>query len=363
MSALLIVLFVALILVVIIQISKASEYVSILKGKEKSQAQANKVNATLLILFLIFGLIAVYICHEALKGKLLPEPASSVQGQAIDRMIWVTLAITGFVFIVTQVALFYFAWRYRARPGHKATFFPQHSPKHDRLEIVWTSVTLLVLLVLIVWGLKEWFKITGPAPKDAMVMEVTGKQFTWFFRYPGKDGELGRKDYKLIDAAKSNPLGQDWTDKANDDDIVAGEMHLVVNKPVKLIINSQDVVHDVGMPYFRLKMDAVPGLPTTLWFTPTFTTAQMIKKTGDPDFVYELACDQLCGNGHYSMRAVIIVQTQQEFDKWEASQKPQYQIAMESNAPAPADSMGTKAPADSSSITVAGAAPKGVAAR
>src|SRR5699024_1458968 len=97
--------------------------------------------------------------------------------------------------------------------------------------------------------------------------------------------------------------------------------------PVKLIINSQDVIHDVGLPYFRLKMDAVPGMATTLWFTPTITTKKMKEITDDPDFVYELACDQLCGNGHYSMRATIIVQTQEEFDKWEASRKSQYDIA------------------------------------
>jgi cytochrome c oxidase subunit 2 len=359
MSGLLIVLTVVLILVVVIQISKASEYVSILKGKEKSQAQANKVNATLLILFLIFGLIGVYLCNEALKGKLLPE-AASVQGEVIDKMIWVTLIITGIVFFLTQILLFYFAYHYRARPGHKATFFPQHSPKNDRLEIIWTSVTLLVLMVLIVWGLKEWFKITGPAPKDSMVMEVVGKQFNWMFRYPGKDGELGKVNYKLIDPAKSNPLGQDWSDKANDDDVVSnGVMHLVVDKPVRLIINSQDVIHDVGMPYFRLKMDAVPGMPTTLWFTPTITTKQMIKKTGDPNFVYELACDQLCGNGHYSMRATIIVETQQEFDKWVAGQKSQYQLAMASEAPAASDSTGAKGAMPAAADSTA----KGVAVR
>lgn len=339
MSGLLIVITVVLILIVVIQISKVSEYVAVLRGKDKAQEHSNKLNAGLMLAFLVIGMIGVYLCHEHLKGYLLPK-AASVQGEAIDTLIYWTLIITGIVFVVTQVMLFGFAYVFRARPGHKATGFPKHSPGHDRLEITWTSLTLLVLMVLIIFGLKEWYKITGPAPKDAMVMEVTGKQFNWMFRYPGKDEELGRKDYKLIDPGASNPLGQDWSDPANKDDIVSnGVMHLVVNKPVKLIINSQDVIHDVGLPYFRLKMDALPGQPTTLWFTPTITTEKMKEITGDPDFVYELACDQLCGNGHYSMRATIIVETEAEFAKWEDSQKSQYQLAMASETPAKSDGL------------------------
>lgn len=348
MSGLLIVITVALILVVIIQISKASEYVALLKGREKAQEQSNKVNAALMILFLIFGLIGIYICHELFNDKLLPVSASK-QGVVIDKMIWWTGLITAVVFFLTQILLFYFAFRYQAKAGRKAKYFPVSY----KLEVTWTSITIGVLIVLIVIGLKEWYKITGPAPKDAMVVEVTGKQFNWIMRYPGKDHTLGAKDFQLINPAKSNPLGQDWTDKANDDDVVnqSGELHLVVNRPVKLIINSQDVIHDVGLPYFRLKMDAVPGQPTTLWFTPTITTEQMKKKTGDPNFVYELACDQLCGNGHYSMRGTVIVQTQAEFEAWEAAQTPQYKTATAEDTAPPAE--GSPAAGKDSTKTVA----------
>lgn len=339
MSGLLIALTVVLILVVVVQISKVSEYVTILRGKDKAQQHTNKLNSKLMIAFLVLGLIGVYLCHEYLKGYLLPK-AASVQGEAIDHLIWLSLIITGIVFVITQVMLFVFAYIYRSRPGHKAVAPPKHAPKNDKLEITWTALTLLVLMVLIIIGLKEWLKITGPAPENAMVMDVTGKQFNWIFRYPGTDGELGTKNYLLIDPAASNPLGQDWTDQANRDDIVSnGVMHLIVNKPVKLVINSQDVIHDVGLPYFRLKMDAVPGVPTTLWFTPTITTKKMKEITGDPNFVYELACDQLCGNGHYSMRATIIVQTQEEFDKWAASSKSQYQIAIAGSKEPATDSL------------------------
>jgi cytochrome c oxidase subunit 2 len=104
-------------------------------------------------------------------------------------------------------------------------------------------------------------------------------------------------------------------------------MHLVVNKPVKLIIGSKDVIHDVGLAHFRMKMDAVPGTPTTMWFTPTYTTRQMREKTNNPDFVYEISCDQMCGRGHYGMRGTIVVETQEEFDAWMAKKKPQYLVA------------------------------------
>jgi cytochrome c oxidase subunit 2 len=101
-------------------------------------------------------------------------------------------------------------------------------------------------------------------------------------------------------------------------------MHLVVNKPVQLVINAQDVILDVGLPHFRMNMDAVPGIPTTLWFTPKYTTAKMKEITGNKDFVYEIACDQMCGSGHYSMKGLVIVETQEEYDKWLSTQKPQY---------------------------------------
>jgi cytochrome c oxidase subunit II len=124
-------------------------------------------------------------------------------------------------------------------------------------------------------------------------------------------------------------MGQLWDDPANHDDIyISGEaMHLVVNKPVKLVIGSKDVIHDVGLAHFRMKMDAVPGTPTTMWFTPRFTSKQMKEKTGNPDFVYEISCDQMCGKGHWSMRGEIIVESQEEFDAWMAGKKPQYYVA------------------------------------
>lgn len=305
------------------QIAKASEYVAVLRGEEKTRKQSNKVNAFLLLVFLIVGLIGVYYCNEQLKGKILGEPASD-HGVLIDRMLYITIALTGIVFFATQIALFWFSFKYQESDKRKAFFYPHN----NKLELIWTVIPAIALTVLVGFGLFYWFKITGDAPKDAMQVEVVGKQFGWEFRYPGRDKILGKKYFKNIDPAKNNPAGQIWEDPANHDDIfMEQEMHLVVNKPVRLVIGAKDVIHDVGLAHFRLKMDAVPGTPTTMWFTPKYTTKQMAEKTGKPDFVYEISCDQMCGKGHYSMRGVIVVETQEEFDIWMAGKKPQYLVA------------------------------------
>jgi cytochrome c oxidase subunit 2 len=327
MQTFFIVAILALGFLIVFQIAKASEYVSVLRGEEKSRKQSNKVNGFLMLVFLVVGMIGVWYCNEKLKGKILGEPASD-HGILIDRMLWITIALTGVVFVITQVALFWFAYKYQESDNRKAYYYPHN----NKLELIWTVIPAIALTVLVGFGLVYWFKITGEAPKDAMIVEVTGKQFGWEFRYPGKDGVLGKKYFKNIDPANNNPLGQLWDDRANHDDVwMEQEMHLVVNKPVKLVINAKDVIHDVGLAHFRMKMDAVPGTPTTMWFTPRFTTKEMKEKTGDSNFTYEISCDQMCGQGHWSMRGVIVVETQEEFDAWMATKTPQYVLA---NAPA-----------------------------
>ncbi|MBL7730574.1 MAG: cytochrome c oxidase subunit II [Chitinophagaceae bacterium] len=304
------------------QIAKASEYVAVLRGYEKARKQTNRINGFLLLVFLILGLYGVYYCNEKLKGKIL-GPAASDHGVLVDRMLYITLALTFIVFLVTQIALFWFAYKYQESDNRKAYYYPHN----NKLEMIWTVIPAIALTVLVGFGIFYWFRITGNAPKEAMVVEVVGKQFGWEFRYPGKDGILGKKYFKNVDPEGNNPAGQIWDDPANHDDVfVEQEMHIVVGKPVKLVIGAKDVIHDVGLAHFRMKMDAVPGTPTTMWFTPKFTTKEMKEKYG-PDFTYELSCDQMCGKGHYSMRGVVVVETQAEFEAWLASKKPQYYVA------------------------------------
>jgi cytochrome c oxidase subunit 2 len=148
---------------------------------------------------------------------------------------------------------------------------------------------------------------------------------------------LGKRDFRLINDA-TNVIGLDWNDPASKDDIILenGEMHIIKNRPVHLVINSRDVIHDVGLPHFRMKMDAVPGITTTMWFTPKYTTREMQVKTKNSNFVYEISCDQMCGKGHYSMRGTVIVQTAKDFKDWIGKQNSYYAQQQPAPTAAPA---------------------------
>ncbi|HRI20627.1 MAG TPA: cytochrome c oxidase subunit II [Panacibacter sp.] len=339
MSMIFIIVVVILVFLIIFQIAKASEYVAVLKGEERARKENNKINGFFMIAFLLAGLIGVYWCNELFVDKtLLVHESASVQGEKVDEMLKLTLIITGIVFVITQVALFFFAYKYQESDKRKAFYFPHN----NTMEIIWTVIPAIALTVLVVIGLRNWFTFTSDAPNNANVVEVTGKQFGWIFRYPGEDGVFGKKYYRMIDDA-NNSLGLNWRDSiginvkddpaAHDDIVEQQTLYIVKNKPVKLIIGSRDVVHDVGLSWFRLKMDAVPGTPTTLWFTPKFTTKEMKEQTGNPNFEYEISCDQMCGNNHYAMKGIIQVVTQAEYDEYIAKQKPAYFAAFPEKDP------------------------------
>jgi cytochrome c oxidase subunit II len=329
MSVFIIIALIILVFIIIYQIGKASEYATVLRGEEKVKAQTNKTIAVLLVVMFVLLLWGIWECNKMFMGRMLPTAACKT-GENYDSMFNVTIMVTGIVFFATQAVLFWFCFRYQAKEK-TTTFFFAHN---NKLELIWTTIPAIAMAILVAIGLRNWFDVTSPAPADAKVIEIVGKQFNWLVRYPGADNELGKRDFRKINDA-NNVLGLDWTDPHNMDDIISqgGELHVVVNKPVKLLIGSRDVIHDVGLPHFRMKMDAVPGITTTLWFIPTITTADMKNRTNNPDFVYEIACDQLCGKGHYSMRGTIIVETQGEYDKWMASQATYYSQNNPSAAP------------------------------
>ena len=320
MSGFLTIALIVLVFVIIYQIAKASEYATILRGREKVERQTHRTIAWLFLITFILGMWGIYECHQYLMDKMLPVAASD-HGEKYDSMYRITTIVTGIVFFITQGLLVYFAFRYQSSEKRTSFFYPHN----NKLELLWTTVPAIAMASLVAIGLRAWFHMTSEAPKDAQVIEVVGKQFNWIIRYPGKDGVLGTRDFRNINDA-NNVLGQDWNDKANHDDLITenGEVRVVVNKPVKFIIGSRDVIHDVGLPHFRMKMDAVPGVITTIWFTPKYTTKQMKEITGNPDFVYEISCDQMCGTGHYAMRGTVVVVTQAEYDAWKMMQKPYY---------------------------------------
>jgi cytochrome c oxidase subunit 2 len=330
MSGLIVTALVILVFIVIYQIAKASELATILRGEEKVKLQTNRLMAWLMVAFFVLGLIGIYKCHVSLMDKMLPQSAS-LQGEHYDSMLMVTLVLTGFVFFVTQLLLFYFVFRYQATETRKA-FFYSHN---NKLEVLWTTVPALALVVLVVIGLKNWFAITDKAPENSLVVQVMGKQFNWLIRYPGADGILGKTDFRLMNDA-NNVMGLDWNDPAAKDDIIVenGEMHIINQRPVQLVINSRDVIHDVGLPHFRMKMDAVPGITTTMWFTPKISTEQMKEITHNPNFVYEISCDQMCGKGHYSMRGTVVVQSENEFKEWLGKQPAYYANVQKAATPA-----------------------------
>ncbi len=162
-----------------------------------------------------------------------------------------------------------------------------------------------------------FYKIEDPNKKPLSI-EVTSSQFNWDVRYPGADGVVGKKNYKLITSI--NGLGIDFTDKNTWDDQVVDEIVLPVNKPVRFILTSKDVLHSFYMPHFRVQLNTVPGMTSYFEFTPTITTEEMKVKTNDPSFKYLLLCAKICGTNHYNMQKPVRIVTEKEYEEWVVKQ-------------------------------------------
>lgn len=343
MTGLIILLCVLLIAIVLIQIGKVTELTAEIKGEREAMRDTSKWNGWLSLIFMIVFLLGVFISAWSYKNEMMgygPHQSASEHGGVLDSAFDVTLFFTGIVFVLTHIALFWFAFKYRWREGRKARFIA-----HDnRLEIWWTVVPAVVMTVLVVRGLNAWNTVMADVQEgeDYMEIEATGQQFNWIIRYPGPDNKLGTRDFRLTSAA--NQLGQDFRDEKNWDDIIVDkELVLPVGKKVRVRITAKDVLHNFDLPHFRVKMDAVPGMPTYFVFTPIATTAAYreqlreypeYNQPADPadpagpkrweKFDYELACAELCGKGHYSMRRVLRIVSQEEYDLWAKQQQSFY---------------------------------------
>ncbi len=337
MTALLAILCIALIAIIAIQIGKVTELASKIRGEEDMQEIINKRNANYSMVFMVVFLVACIISAGYYKNYMLgygPHVAASIHGKTLDGLFNTTLFFTGIVFFITQIMLFYYAFKYKGARGRK----PLYLPHNNRLEMIWTAIPAVVMTFLVVGGLDAWNEVMADVTPDEEFMEIegTGYQFAWHLRYPGPDGKLGTRNYKLISG--SNPLGQDWTDKKNLDDIHPSEVVLPVNKKVRVRITARDVLHNFYLPHFRVKMDAVPGMPTYFIFTPDKTTEEyrqelskypeyQVPDPNDPEkmlwetFNYELACAELCGSGHYSMRRLVRIVSEAEYNAWLSQQQ------------------------------------------
>jgi cytochrome c oxidase subunit 2 len=290
-----------------------------LKMQGKDGLNWNNILSICFLVFLVLGMSGAYWSFTEQGSMTLPEAASK-HGVKIDQMFWVTTAITMPVFVITQFLLFTFAFRYRHSSKRKAYYLPHN----NTIEKIWTLAPAFVLTILVVFGFFTWREITNAddvkGELKSMNVDVTGHQFAWELRYPGKDGVLGRTSYLKVGGA--NKLGIDFSDPNSKDDLQADTLVLPVNRPVRINIHAQDVIHSVYMPYFRMQLNAVPGLPTFFKFTPTITTNEMRTKLDNPKFEYLLYCNKICGGGHYNMQKVVRVVTEAEYQDWIAQQKP-----------------------------------------
>lgn len=353
MTALIAVLSLLLIAIIIMQISRITELADRIRGEKESFQRNNKISGNLLLgfvgIFLIGALICAYIYHNYLLG-FGPHESASEHGVGMDSIFLTTTIICGIVFVITQIALFYFSWKYQAKPGRKAMFI-----SHDnKLEIVWTIIPAITMFILVISGLVVWNEVMADVAEGEEVIEIeaTGMQFAWMIRYAGEDGVLGERDFKRISG--SNSLGQVWEDKYNLDDIRPSEIVLPKGKKVRVRITSRDVLHNFDLPHFRVKMDAVPGMPTYFVFKPVKTTEEYREELSkykeyqvpsDPEdpnsaplwevFNYELACAELCGTGHFSMRTLVRIVEQDEYESWLAEQPSYYESSIKGTSDDP----------------------------
>lgn len=250
---------------------------------------------------LLLGIVPAFAADTHEGSLYWAPPNVTKSGEKIDTILnfifWLTLA----VFIATQIVYVYYLIRYRRKPGVKA----QYTHGNNFLEIIWTTIPVAIFLGLAIYSNRVWFDIHSNPPADAIQINVSSYQFGWDFRYSGADGKLGEVDVKAI--SLDNKFGVKSDDSTAKDDFTTSELVIPYGRPIHIILNSRDVIHSFYVPAFRLYQDAVPGRTISwVWFEVT------------RPINLELACSQLCGTGHYNMKAPIRVVSPEEYEKWYA---------------------------------------------
>ncbi|MBI3933188.1 MAG: hypothetical protein HY316_00760 [Acidobacteria bacterium] len=250
-------------------------------------------------LAVVMWLIPVAAVAVGLRGWL--PPLASEHGSGIDLMLRYLLICAGALLVAGHLALGYMLWRFG---GQERVSFRMATPKQER---TWSFIPIILMTLIaeggvFVIGLPVWGKYYGASPQNSITVDITAEQFAWNIRYPGRDGVFGRTSPGLL--SLENPMGLDANDPAAQDDILSiGLMYLPVNRTARIRLKSKDVLHSFFLPFHRVKQDVVPGMSIDVWFVPT--------QTGD----YEIACAELCGFGHYQMRGLLRVVSEQEFDE------------------------------------------------
>ena len=255
--------------------------------------------AMLAALIVIMVAATVYV-FAANPFPSRPPAAITSVGLLVDHQYFLTLCVTGTVFILSQLGLAYAIWRFRDR-GQAAHF----TRGNNTMEMIWTTATIVLFLGLGLMGRKAWAEVRfTPAEANAVRVEVTTNQFVFNFRYPGPDGQFGKLDPTQVSASTGNPLGLDPKDPAGKDDIVVPTLTVPVDHQIELLIRSQDVIHNFYVRELRLQQDAVPGMVIPIHFT-----ANQIGH-------YEIMCTQLCGLGHYRMRSFLDVVSEADYQNF-----------------------------------------------
>jgi len=200
---------------------------------------------------------------------------ASTAAPKIDGLLNVMIVISSFVFSLVMVMLFYALWKFRAKPGDESDGEPIHG--NTRLEIAWTLIPTIIVLFGAGYSWKVLDEIEEKQP-NPLTVDVFSQQYAWSFAYPGK--------------------GYVWKE---------GEFHVPVNRQIVFKMHAQDVIHSFWVPEWRIKKDNVPGITTTAIVTP------------DREGTYQLICTELCGFGHATMRAKVVVESPSKFDKWVGS--------------------------------------------
>jgi cytochrome c oxidase subunit 2 len=241
-------------------------------------------------------------------------------GHEIDFIFYLILWLTGVTAVAVFSVMIYFLVKYRARPGIPAI----HSHGNNALEVIWTTIPVFIFLALAIYGNEQWtqMRLRTP-PADALPVAVVGEQFGWNVRYPGPDGKLGKMVASKV--GKDNPFGIDPADPEGLDDFTTyNDIVFPLNRPVRLYLGSKDVIHAFYVPEFRLYQDMVPGrVYDFVWLK--------AEATGN----FQLACNQLCGQGHYKMFGKLSVVEEADYQTWVKSKTPAPTASVEKSNPVP----------------------------